>query len=79
MFKLAGSGEAHENGLVLAQTIEVFGEITMGRDKGLTNEQKNDFEVIRRKYRNVLDNINYDDLQRRLKVIRDHFKLRIKS
>jgi hypothetical protein len=48
------------------------GYIIMGRDEGLTEEQMNDFEVIRRKYRNVLDIITYDDLLRRLKAIRDH-------
>lgn len=53
------------------------GLVIMGRDKGLSDEQKNDFEVIRRKYRNVLDIITYDDLLRRLEVIRDHFKLRL--
>jgi hypothetical protein len=55
------------------------GLVIMGRDKGLTDDQKNDFEVIRRKYRNVLDIITYDDLLRRLEVIRDHFKLRLES
>ncbi len=49
------------------------GIIIMGRDNDLTDEQKNDFEVIRRKYRNILDIITYDDLLRRLKAIRDHF------
>lgn len=55
------------------------GLIIMGRDKGLSEEQRKDFEVIRRKYRNVLDIITYDDLIRRLEVIRDQYKLRIKS
>lgn len=53
------------------------GLIIMGRDKGLTDEQKSDFEVIRRKYRNVLDIVTYDDLLRRLKVIRNHFKSKV--
>ena len=51
----------------------------MGRDEGLSEEQKNDFEVIRRKYRNVVDIITYDDLLGRLKVIRGQFKSRIGS
>lgn len=55
------------------------GLVIMGRDKGLTDEQKNDFEVIRRKYRNVLDIITYDDLLRRLEVIRDHLKLKLNN
>lgn len=51
------------------------GMIIMGRDNDdLSVEQKNDFEVIRRKYRNVLDIITYDDLLRRLKVIRDQYQ-----
>jgi hypothetical protein len=33
-----------------------------------------DFEVIRRKYRHVMEIMTYDDLLRRLKTIRDHFK-----
>ena len=55
------------------------GMIIMGRDNNLSNDQKSDFEVIRRKYRNVVDIITYDDLLRRLNVIRDHFKSRIES
>ena len=50
------------------------GFIIMGRDNDLTKEQQDDFEVIRRKYRNVLDIITYDDLLRRLKAIRDQFQ-----
>lgn len=49
------------------------GMIIMGREKDLTREQTNDFEIIRRKYRNVLDIITYDDLLSRLKTIRDQF------
>ena len=45
------------------------GMIIMGRDKDLTSAQKNDFEVIRRKYRNVLEIMTYDDMLRRLKII----------
>ena len=41
----------------------------MGRDNDLTSAQKNDFEVIRRKYRNVLEIMTYDDMLRRLKII----------
>jgi len=50
------------------------GMIIMGREKDLTPDQRNDFEIIRRKYRNVLDIITYDDLLLRLKVIRNQFK-----
>lgn len=50
------------------------GMVIMGRDVALTPEQKSDFEVIRRKYRNVLEIMTYDDMLRRLKTIRDQFK-----
>jgi len=38
----------------------------MGRTKGLSKEQMQDFEVIKRKYKNVIDIITYDDLIGRL-------------
>jgi len=50
------------------------GMIIMGRDIALTPDQKADFEVIRRKYRNVMEIMTYDDMLRRLKTIRDQFK-----
>ena len=50
------------------------GMIIMGRDAAFTPDQRTDFEVIRRKYRHVVEIMTYDDLLRRLKVIRDQFK-----
>lgn len=50
--------------------------IIMGRDTALTPDQRTDFEVIRRKYRHVVEIMTYDDLLRRLKTIRDQFDLR---
>jgi hypothetical protein len=35
----------------------------------LNNHQKEDFEVIRRKYKNVIDIMSYDDLIHRLENI----------
>lgn len=49
------------------------GMIIMGRDTALTLDQRTDFEVIRRKYRHVVEIMTYDDLLRRLKTIRDQF------
>jgi hypothetical protein len=40
--------------------------IIMGRDENLTEAQRHDFEVVRRKYKSVIDIITYDDLLRRL-------------
>ena len=42
------------------------GIIIMGRNKGMTTTQQQDFEVIKRKYKNVIDIITYDDLIQRL-------------
>lgn len=42
------------------------GIIIMGRNKGMSIAQKKDFEVIKRKYKNVIDIITYDDLIQRL-------------
>jgi len=50
------------------------GMIIMGRDASLTPDQRTDFEVIRRKYRHVVEIMTYDDLLRRLKVIRAQFE-----
>lgn len=49
------------------------GMIIMGRDTTLTPDQRTDFEVIRRKYRHVVEIMTYDDLLCRLKTIRDQF------
>lgn len=45
------------------------GIVIMGRDNNLTQAQKQDFEVVKRKYKNVIDIITYDDLLRRLDFI----------
>lgn len=50
------------------------GMIIMGRDATFTQDQRMDFEVIRRKYRHVFEIMTYDDLLRRLKVIRAQFE-----
>jgi hypothetical protein len=44
------------------------GIIIMGRDKQLNADQRRDFEVVRRKYKNIVDIISYDDLIRRLEA-----------
>ena len=40
--------------------------ILLGRDDKFTQQQRFDFEIIRRKYANVIDIMSYDDLLRRL-------------
>lgn len=44
------------------------GIIIMGREVGLTKDQLGDLEIIKRKYKNVIDIITYDDLIKRIKI-----------
>ena len=50
------------------------GIVIMGREKELNKEQKQDFEVVKRKYKNVVDIITYDNLLERLKYIIEQMK-----
>ena len=45
------------------------GIIITGRDQNLTQVQRQDFEFVRRKYKNIVDIVTYDDLLRRLKYV----------
>lgn len=45
------------------------GIVIMGRDNNLSHAQRQDFEVVKRKYKNIIDIITYDDLLRRLDFI----------
>jgi hypothetical protein len=49
--------------------------IIMGREIGLSSNQQEDFEVIKRKYKNIIDIITYDDLIKRLKFTVEQFKI----
>lgn len=50
------------------------GFIIMGRENNLSNEQKKDFEVVKRKYRSIIDILSYDDLIRRLEFMIEQIK-----
>lgn len=50
------------------------GLIIMGRDVALRTEQKLDFEVVKRKYKNMIDIITYDNLIYRLKATIEQIK-----
>lgn len=50
------------------------GIIIMGRENKLSNEQKQDFEVVKRKYKNVIDIITYDNLINRLEFTINQIK-----
>lgn len=50
------------------------GIIIMGRENMLNLVQKQDFEVIKRKYKNIVDIITYDDLLRRFRFTTEQIK-----
>lgn len=50
------------------------GFIISGRENNLSAEQKSDFEVVKRKYKNVIDIITYDDLLQRIKFTIEQIK-----
>lgn len=50
--------------------------IIMGHTSNYTQQQKDDFEVIKRKYTNVLDIISYEDLIHRLEIIINTLKIK---
>lgn len=50
------------------------GFIISGRENNLSPEQKSDFEVVKRKYKNVIDIITYDDLLNRLRFTIEQIK-----
>ena len=52
------------------------GFIIMGRENNLSKAQKNDFEVVKRKYKNIIDILSYDDLLHRLRLSIEQIKLR---
>ena len=54
------------NGLKI-NIINPKGLIIMGRENTLSQSQRNDFEIIKRKYKSVIDIISYDDLLARLR------------
>ena len=43
--------------------------ILLGRSNNFDDQQKSDFEIIKRKYANMIDIISYDDLLNRLENI----------
>ncbi|HPZ22231.1 MAG TPA: DUF4263 domain-containing protein, partial [Bacillota bacterium] len=49
--------------------------IIMGRENELSADQRQDFEVIKRKYRNVIDIITYDELLERLETTLRHWQI----
>lgn len=50
------------------------GMIIMGRDKNLDKQQLADFEIIKRKYKNIIDIFTYDDILRRMEIMLKQLK-----
>jgi hypothetical protein len=69
--------DKHSNQLARAginlKIVNPKGIIIMGRDSELSSEQKFDFEIIKRKYKNIVDILTYDDLLRRLNSLISKF------
>lgn len=50
------------------------GIVILGRDKNLSVSQRRDFEVVKRKYKNIADILTYDDLLRRIGFVLQQLK-----
>lgn len=48
--------------------------VIAGRTKDYNSEQMSDLEIIKRKYKNVIDIISYDDILNRLDKLINNFK-----
>ncbi|EHY0678765.1 DUF4263 domain-containing protein [Listeria monocytogenes] len=53
------------------------GIIILGKSKKLNQYQIRDYEIIKRKYKNMVDIISYDDLINRLDMLLKHFQSKI--
>ena len=61
---------------VKLQIVNPKAMLILGRSKDFDGQQKFDFEIIRRKYANIMDILTYDDLLARLERIIDKFKIK---
>lgn len=57
--------------------IKPQGILLAGRSNEFTDEQKKDFEIIKRQYKHVADIMTYDDLAQRLRNIISSLEKRI--
>lgn len=69
--------KTHLGESIQIQIINPNGYVILGRSDDLSASQKLDFEVVRRKYKNLIDIMTYDDLLQRLERIIKHWKMRI--
>lgn len=64
---------------VSPRAVNPRGILLMGRSKGFNPQQIDDFELIKRQYKNVADIMTYDDLLNRIKNIVASLKQRLKK
>ncbi|MFR8064779.1 Shedu anti-phage system protein SduA domain-containing protein [Thomasclavelia spiroformis] len=55
------------------------GILLLGRSNQFNDQQRNDFELIKRQYKHIADIMTYDDLVIRLENIVNSLKLRLKK
>ncbi len=53
------------------------GFLLLGRSKDFNKQQRNDFELIKRQYKNVADIMTYDDLLDRVNNILKALKMQV--
>ena len=51
------------------QVVSPKGMLLIGRSKDFNEQQKRDFEIIKRQYKNIADIMTYDDLLKRISNI----------
>ena len=66
-------------GGIKVQIVNPQGILILGRSNEFSEEQKKDFELIKRQYKHVADIMTYDDLQFRLKNIIKSLKMKEES
>ena len=64
---------------IKVQIVNPPGILLLGRSKQFDEEQKKDFELIKRQYKHVADIMTYDDLLFRLRNIIESLKIKINT
>lgn len=62
---------------ITPEIVNPQGILLLGRSNEFNLEQKRDFELIKRQYKNIADIMTYDDLIQRLKNIITSFKMKL--
>lgn len=62
---------------ITPEIVNPQGILILGRSKHFNAQQKRDFELIKRQYKNIADIMTYDDLEKRLKNIINSLKQRM--